>query len=181
MHAPLPTGTVTLMFTDIEGSTRLLERLGEAYADALAEHRRVLREAFEHHRGVEVETEGDAFFVAFTSANDALAAAIEGRDALARSGEIRVRIGMHTGEPIVSDEGYVGMDVHRAARIGAAGHGGQILLSEATRALVADADVRDLGRHGLKDIGVVHLFQVGGEDFPPLRSLGPSVRCPTEQ
>ena len=118
----LPTGTVTLLFTDIEGSTRLLERLGEAFADTLAEHRRVLRDAFERHGGVEVGTEGDSFFVAFPSASEALAAAREGQDALA-GGEVRVRMGMHTGEPLVAGDDYIGMDVHRAARIAAAGHG----------------------------------------------------------
>ena len=133
----LPTGTVTLLFTDIEGSTRLLERLGEAFADTLAEHRRVLRDAFERHGGVEVGTEGDSFFVAFPLASEALAAAREGQDAL-EEGEVRVRMGMHTGEPIVAGTDYIGMDVHRAARIAAAGHGGQILLSEATRTLVGD-------------------------------------------
>ena len=177
----LPTGTVTLLFTDIEGSTRLLERLGEAYADTLAQHRRVLREAFERHGGVEVGTEGDSFFVAFPSASEALTAAREGQDALAK-GEVRVRMGMHTGEPLVDGNDYVGMDVHRAARIAAAGHGGQILLSEATRTLVGGDGLRDLGRHGLKDIGEIHLFQVGDEDFPPLKSLRsgnlPAARAP---
>ncbi len=128
----LPTGTVTFLFTDIEGSTRLLHELGDAYADALAEHRRVLREAFARHGGVEVDTQGDAFFVAFVRVKDALAAAAEGRQAL-DCGPVRVRMGLHTGEPVVTDEGYVGLDVHRAARIAAAGHGGQILLSQTTR------------------------------------------------
>jgi class 3 adenylate cyclase len=181
----LPTGTVTLLFTDIEGSTRLLERLGDAYADALAGHRRVLREAFERHHGVEVDAEGDAFFVAFPSASDAVAAAIEGDDELARTDEIRVRIGMHTGEPIVADGNYVGMDVHRAARIAAAGHGGQILLSETTRALLGGAlpegaELRDLGGQKLKDIGEERIYQLavdGQDDYAPLKTevqLGPS-------
>src|SRR5918912_2826116 len=117
----LPTGTVTFLFTDIEGSTKLLHELGDDYADALAEHRRVLREAFACHGGVEVDTQGDAFFVAFSRAKDALAAAREAQEALAE-GPIRVRMGVHTGEPIVTEEGYVGIDVHRAARIAAAGH-----------------------------------------------------------
>jgi class 3 adenylate cyclase len=125
----LPSGTVTLLFTDIERSTRLLHELGERYADVLAEHRRVLREAFSRHGGVEVDTQGDAFFVAFARASDAVAAAGEARDALA-DGPVRVRIGVHTGEPVVTEEGYVGVDVHRAARIMGAGHGGQILLSD---------------------------------------------------
>src|ERR671936_2732030 len=105
----LPTGTVTFLFTDVEGSTGLLQELGDAYADALAEHRRVLREAFARHGGVEVDTQGDAFFVAFARASDALAAAREATDAL--DGPIRIRIGVHTGEPLVTDEGYVGIDV----------------------------------------------------------------------
>ena len=119
----LPTGTVTFLFTDIEGSTLLLHELGDAYADALVEHRRVLREAFERHGGVEVDTQGDAFFVAFGRATDALEAAGEAQQAL-EGGAVRVRMGLHTGEPAVTDEGYVGIDVHRAARIAAAGHGG---------------------------------------------------------
>src|SRR5262245_49624757 len=124
----LPQGTVTFLLTDVEGSTRLLHELGDGYADVLAEHRRVLREAFARHGGVEVDTQGDAFFVAFARASDALAAAADARAALA-DGPIRVRMGLHTGEPVVTDEGYVGMDVHRAARVAAAGHGGQILVS----------------------------------------------------
>ncbi len=124
----LPTGTVTFLFTDVEGSTRLLQELGNGYAEALAGHRRALREAFARHGGVEVDTQGDAFFVAFAKASEALAAAAEGTAALA-SGPIKVRMGLHTGEPLVTDEGYVGIDVHRAARIAAAGHGGQILVS----------------------------------------------------
>src|SRR5437660_8361141 len=124
----LPTGTVTFLFTDIEGSTRLLDELGaERYGEALLEHRRALREAFARHGGIEVDTQGDAFFIAFSRASDALAAASEARSASA--GPVRVRMGIHTGEPIVTDEGYVGIDVHRAARIAAAGHGGQILVS----------------------------------------------------
>ena len=125
----LPTGTVTFLFTDIEGSTRLLHELGDDYADALAAHRRVLREAFDRHGGVEVDTQGDAFFVAFARAKDALAAAAEGQAAL-ELGPIRVRMGLHTGEPLVTEEGYVGIDVHRAARIAAAGHGGQTVVSQ---------------------------------------------------
>ena len=110
MTRPLPTGTVTLMFTDIEGSTRLLERLGDAYAETLAEHNRVLRDVFDRHRGVEVDTEGDAFFVAFASATDALAAAKQAQPALSEVGPVRVRIGMHTGEPLIADGNYVGID-----------------------------------------------------------------------
>jgi class 3 adenylate cyclase len=132
VESRLPAGTVTFLFTDVEGSTRLLRERGEDYADMLAEHRRVLREAFARHGGVEVEAQGDAFFVAFAKATDALAAASAAREALA-DGPIRVRMGLHTGEPTRTDEGYVGIDVHRAARIAAAGHGGQVLLSQATR------------------------------------------------
>ena len=120
----LPQGTVTFLFTDVEGSTRLLQEHGARYAGLLAEHRRVLRAAFTRHGGVEVDTQGDAFFVAFGKSADALAAAADARDELER-GPIRVRMGLHTGEPLVSEEGYVGIDVHRAARIAAAGHGEQ--------------------------------------------------------
>ena len=168
----LPTGTVTFLFTDVEGSTRLLQEHGAGYADLLDDHRRALREAFTRHGGVEVDTQGDAFFIAFSRAADAVAAAADGRQALER-GAIRVRMGIHTGEPIVTDEGYVGIDVHRAARIAAAAHGGQIVLSETTRRLLeADMSVRDLGEHRLKDlIGAERLYQLGDGDFAPLRTL----------
>ena len=135
--AELPTGTVTFLFTDIEGSTRLLEELGDAYAEALAGHREVLRKAFADHGGAEVDTQGDAFFIAFTRARDAVAAAADAQRALA-PGPIRVRMGIHTGEPLRTDEGYVGMDIHRGARIAAAGHGGQVLVSQAARELIQD-------------------------------------------
>ena len=166
----LPSGTVTFLFTDIEGSTRLLRELGDGYAEVLAEHRRALREAWQRHEGVEVDTQGDAFFVAFARATDAVAAAAEAQLALA-GGPVRVRMGLHTGEPLRADEGYVGFDVHRAARIAAAGHGGQVLLSQATADL-AGVDVRDLGLHRLKDLSAPErLFQLGTEDFPPLKTL----------
>jgi predicted ATPase/class 3 adenylate cyclase len=180
---PLPSGTVTFLFTDVEGSTRLLQEHGVAYADLLAEHRRALRDAFTRHGGVEVDTQGDAFFVAFPRATEASAAAVEAQRAL-EAGPIRVRMGLHTGEPLVTDEGYVGMDVHRAARIAGAAHGGQIVLSETTRRFLdADAPVRDLGEHRLKDlIGADRLFQLGDGDFPPLRTLDatnlPAVAIP---
>ncbi len=168
----LPTGTVTFLFTDVEGSTRLLQQHGTHYADLLAEHRRALRNVFARHAGAEVDTQGDAFFVAFARATDAVAAAAASRDALA-GGPIRVRMGIHTGEPLRTDEGYVGMDVHRAARIAAAAHGGQIVLSESTRRLLEnDAAIRELGEHRLKDL--VHaerLYQLGDGNFPPLRTL----------
>ena len=169
---PLPSGTVTFLFTDVEGSTRLLQEHGPAYADLLAEQRRVIREAFKRRDGVEVDTQGDAFFVAFARAAEAVAAAVEAQRALGAR-PLRVRMGVHTGEPLVTDEGYVGMDVHRAARIAACAHGGQIVVSETTRRLLeADAPVRDLGEHRLKDlIGAERLFQLGEDDFPPLRTL----------
>ena len=169
----LPTGTVTFLFTDIEGSTRLLDELGaESFAHALAEHRRLLREAFAHHGGVEVDTQGDAFFVAFPDASRAVAAAEEAQIALA-AGPIIVRMALHTGEPVVAEEGYVGMDVHRAARICSTAHGGQVVISATTHALLdGGADVVDLGLHRLKDLGAPEkLFQVGRARFPPLRSL----------
>jgi len=167
----LPQGTVTFLFTDIEGSTRLLQELGDDYADVLADHRRRLREEFARHGGVEVGAEGDAFFVAFAKASEALAAAAAAREALA-DGPIRVRMGLHTGEPVVTDEGYVGLDVHRAARIAAAGHGGQILLSQATRDLAGADRLRDLGMHRLKDLAAPErLYQLGDEDFPPPKSV----------
>jgi predicted ATPase len=166
----LPSGTVTFLFTDIEGSTRLLHELGDTYADVLRKHRRVLREAFARHGGVEVDTQGDAFFVAFGRASDALAAAREAQAVL--SGPIRVRMGVHTGEPLVTDEGYVGVDVHRAARIAAAGHGGQVLVSQSTRQLVGADGLRDLGEHRLKDLTAPErIFQLGDGEFPPLKSL----------
>lgn len=167
----LPTGTVTFLFTDVEGSTRLLAQLGDAYADALLEHRRALRQAFEQHRGVEVDTQGDAFFFAFARAHDAVAAAADAQEAL-RAGPILVRMGVHTGEPVVTEEGYVGMDVHRAARIAAVGHGGQVLVSQSTRDLVPDERLRDLGAHRLKDLTAAErIYQLGETEFPPLRSL----------
>ncbi len=161
-----------MLFTDIEGSTRLLHEFGERYADVLAEHRRVLREAFSRHGGVEVDTQGDAFFVAFARAADAVAAASDAQVALVDS-PVSVRIGLHTGEPVVTEEGYVGIDVHRAARIMGAGHGGQVLLSETTaRLLDSSAKLRDLGEHRLKDLSAPQrLYQLGGDEFPPLRTL----------
>jgi predicted ATPase/class 3 adenylate cyclase len=170
----LPTGVVTLLFTDVEGSTRLLQELGDGYAVALHEHRERLRAAFVAHDGVEVDTQGDAFFVAFGRASDAVAAAVDGQRALA-GGPIRVRMGLHTGEPRLTGEGYVGLDVHKGARIAAVGHGGQVLLSSTTRALV-DAGVRDLGTHRLKDLSAPErIFQLEVDglpcDFPLLKTL----------
>jgi predicted ATPase len=170
----LPSGTVTFLFTDIEGSTTLLHELGDDYADELAEHRRVLREAFGRHGGVEVDTQGDAFFVAFARAADALEAAREGQAGL--DGPIRVRMGVHTGEPLVTEEGYVGLDVHRAARIAAVGHGGQVLVSSATAALLPSNNLLlDLGEHRLKDLTAPErIYQLGDGEFPPLKSLNQS-------
>ncbi len=179
MRPDLPTGTVTLLMTDVEGSTTLLQELGaERYAAALEEHRRVVREASGAHGGVEVDTQGDAFFVAFQTATGALAAAREITTRLA-AGQVRVRAGLHTGTPLVTGEGYVGDDVHLAARIAASGHGGQVLVSAATAALVDTKSngtpafvLRDLGEHRLKDIaGAVPILQLGDGSFPPLRTI----------
>jgi predicted ATPase/class 3 adenylate cyclase len=166
-----PTGTVTLLFTDVAGSTKLLHELGDGgYAEALATHRRVIREACARHHGVEVDTQGDAFFFAFGDAPAAFTAAAELTEALS-SGPVQVRIGLHTGTPLVSDEGYVGVDVHRAARIAASGHGGQVLVSESTASLV-DGDLRDLGEHRFKDLlAAERVYQLGNHDFPPIMSL----------
>jgi predicted ATPase/class 3 adenylate cyclase len=168
----LPRGTVTFLFTDIEGSTRLLHELGDGYADVLAEHRRVLRDAFRRHGGVEVDTQGDAFFVAFERAADAVAAAADAQRVLEPT-RVRVRIGIHTGEPMVTEEGYVGGDVHRAARVMSAGHGGQVLVSEATaRLLDSVTELQDLGEHRLKDLSAPErLYQLGEQAFPPLKTL----------
>jgi predicted ATPase len=167
----LPAGNVTVLFTDIEGSTGLIEELGEeAYLRALAEHRRLLRAAFATHRGVEVDTQGDAFLYAFADPVEALAAAAQAQDALA-SGEVKVRMGLHTGELQLTGEGYAGRELHRAARIAASAHGGQIVVSAATRALV-DGELTELGEHRLKDFDEpVPLFQLGSERFPPLKTI----------
>lgn len=167
----LPSGTVTFLFSDIEGSTRLLREVGDAYADLLADHRRRLREVFARHGGVEVGTEGDSFFVAFSRASGALAAAADAHQAL-REGPIRVRVGLHTGEPLLTEDGYVGIDVHRAARIAAVGHGGQTLVSRSTRDLVPSEQLRDLGSHRLKDLTAPErIYQLGDSAFPPLKTL----------
>src|SRR5947209_3953236 len=167
----LPTGSVTVLFTDIEGSTRLIEELGEpGYINALAEHRRLLRAAFAAHGGVEVDTQGDAFLYAFADPVEALAAAAQGQEELA-SDVVKVRMGLHTGELQLTGEGYAGRELHRAARIAASGHGGQIVVSAATRALVDD-DLTELGEHRLKDFDEpVPLFQVGSQRFPPLKTI----------
>ena len=164
---------MTFLFTDIELSTQTIDAIGaEAYADALDTHRQVLRDAFKKHGGHEVGTEGDAFFVAFSRAGEAVAAAIEGQQAL--DGHLlHVRMGMHTGEALVRAGEYFGHDVHKAKRICDAGHGMQILLSQTTADIVgASVALRDLGAHRLKDLGEPQrIFQVGDREFPPLRSL----------
>jgi ATP/maltotriose-dependent transcriptional regulator MalT/predicted ATPase/class 3 adenylate cyclase len=182
----VPTGTLTLLFTDLERSTTLLQQLGEQYSGVLADYRHLLRTAFGEWNGHEVDTQGDAFFIAFTRATDAVSAAIAIQRALAdhpwpAGVTLRTRIGVHTGEPQRTSEGYVGLEVHQAARIMSAGHGGQILLSQATAALVEPhlpegASLRDLGTHRLKDLHrTTHLFQlvVAGlpAAFPPLKTL----------
>jgi predicted ATPase/class 3 adenylate cyclase/tetratricopeptide (TPR) repeat protein len=179
-----PTGTVTLLFTDIEGSTRLLERLGpERYRDSLELHRRLLRQAFARHGGYEVDHEGDAFFIAFGRADEAVAAAAESQRALAEAEwpegvPIRVRMGIHTGEPLAAPPKYVGLDVHKAARIMAAGHGGQVLISAATqKRLDRDLVTASLGEHRLKDLAQpepLYQLQIDGlpDEFPALKTLG---------
>jgi len=186
--AQKPRGTVTFLFTDVEGSTRLLKELRDEYGAVLAEHQRLLRDAFAARGGEEVDTQGDAFFYVFSRARDAAAAAADGQRALAahdwpEDAELRVRMGMHTGEPVLSDEGrYHGMGVHRAARIMAAGHGGQILASQSTASVLADDDLdgislRDLGEHKLKDLARperIYELQVERlqQDFAPLKTEG---------
>src|SRR5213080_116505 len=178
----LPSGTVTFLFTDIEGSTQLLKTLGPLYGDALAEHQRILRAAFAAHGGREIDTQGDSFFVAFRRAKDAVGAAVEAQRALAAHDwpdgtALRVRMAIHTGEPVVGADRYVGLGVHRAARICAAGHGGQVLVSQTTRELLRDdplpdLTLRDLGTHQLKDLDEPErLYQLVApglpESFPP--------------
>jgi len=181
----LPTGAVTFLFTDIEGSTRLLKQLRERYAGVLAEHQRILRDAFAVHGGYEVDTQGDSFFVAFSSARDAVLAAVEGQVALLSHSwpdgvEVKVRMGLHTGQAAAANGRYTGLAVHRAARIGAAGHGSQVLVSQATQTLLEDEEedlhvfLRDLGEQRLKDLDrPVRLYQANADglpaSFPPLR------------
>ena len=168
-RSELPSGTVTLLFTDIEGSTKLLHELGEErYSQALAEHRRVLREAFEQGGGVEIDTQGDSFFVVFPTAPGAVEAARAAQSDLS----VPVRMGIHTGTPLMTEEGYVGSDVHKAARITAAGSGGQVLVSAATAAFLQTEGLRDLGEHRLKDLSAPErIYQLGDGDFPRLRTL----------
>src|SRR6266566_2456894 len=182
----LPSGTITLLFTDIEGSTRLLQQLGARYEAVLADCRRLMRAAFVQWNGSEVDTQGDAFFVAFTRATDAVEASVAAQHALTSHAfpdgvAVRVRMGLHTGEPQRSAEGYVGLDVHHAARIMSAAHGGQVVLSQTTRDLVQynlpdGVHLRDLGELRLKDLQrPSRLFQLAivdlPADFPPLNAL----------
>jgi class 3 adenylate cyclase len=183
----LPTGTVTLLFTDIEGSTQLMRQLGDAWPEAHADHRRLLRKAVGGAGGREVDTQGDAFFAVFARARNALSATAAAQTAFHRhpwpdGTELRIRVGIHTGEPTIGEEGYLGLDVVRGARICSAAHGGQVLVSETTRALVrgdepAGIELRDLGEHHLKDLDhAERLFQLVVPDlpaeFPPPASLG---------
>jgi predicted ATPase/class 3 adenylate cyclase len=187
------TGTITLLFSDIEGSTALLRRLGERYGEALSAERALLRAAFREGHGREMGTEGDSFFVVFESAGDAVRSCLAAQGALSRHDwpggiQVRVRMGLHSGAPTPHEDGYIGLDVHRAARIAAAAHGGQVVLSDATRRLAesqlpAGVSVRDLGFHRLKDIEAAeHIYQLGGpglaERFPPLKSLGAQTSLP---
>jgi class 3 adenylate cyclase len=185
----LPGGTVTFLFSDIEGSTQLLERLGDRYGDVDRDHRRILREEVARATGNEVDSQGDAFFFSFARAKDAVRGAVAAQRALGGHEwpdgvDVKVRMGLHTGEPTVGDEGYVGLDVVRAARICSAGHGGQILLSETTRALVGNdlpegAVMRDLGEAKLKDVQHERIFELALTDgtgaFPPLKTAVPET------
>ena len=183
----LPSGTVTFLFTDIEGSTRLLQRLGDGYGALRDATAAILRQAIGAGGGVEVSTEGDSFFAAFASPTGAVQAVVAAQRALAARDwpvgvAVRVRMGVHTGEGVLGGDDYVGLDVHRAARIAQAGHGGQVLVSAATRGLVRNVlprgvGLRDLGRHRLRDLtGAEHLYELAVEGLPggfgPLRTLG---------
>jgi DNA-binding NarL/FixJ family response regulator/class 3 adenylate cyclase len=182
----LQSGTVTFVFTDIEGATRLVRHLRERYGEVLAEHRRIVRETFSRYGGEEIDAQGDAFFYVFRGARSAAEAAAETQRALSayewpEGAEVSVRIGMHTGES-VSQEGYHGIGVHRAHRIMSAGHGGQVLLSQATASVLSDDELdrlalRDLGEHRLKDLDRperIHQLEIEGlpTEFPPLRTGG---------
>jgi class 3 adenylate cyclase len=186
----LPSGTVTFVFSDIEGSTALLKRLGDAaYTQALATHRRLMRQIFAEHEGQEIDTQGDAFFYSFTRARAAVAAAVavqraHAGEAWPQDVTVRIRIGLHTGEPAVGEEGYTGLDVVRASRIAATGRGGQVLLSEATRAIVAShlpdgVEMRSIGEHRLKDIEQPEsLSELVIPDVPVTAEPEPSALAP---
>jgi class 3 adenylate cyclase len=181
-----------MLFTDMEGSTRLLSRLGDRYGELLSAQRGLLRTAFSQHHGTEMGTEGDSFFLVFGSAVDAAGACVEGQRAIAEHAWPQdvmplVRMGLHTGEPARHEDRYIGMDVHRAARIAASAHGGQVVMSEATRQLVAGRlpgiAAADLGWHRLKDIAEpehLHQLLIPGlpAEFPPLKSLGNRTSLP---
>jgi class 3 adenylate cyclase len=183
--ASLPVGTVTFLFSDIEGSTRLLQRLGDRYEELLSKHRRVIRESAADASGTEIDAQGDALFFSFPRARDAVSGALAaqlrlGAERWPEGTEVKVRMGLHTGEPTLGEEGYLGLDVVRGARIASAAHGGQVLVSETTRALLPSelpggAEIIDLGQHSLKDLErAEHLFQVVApglrSDFPPPRA-----------
>ncbi len=189
-----PSGTITFLFTDIEGSTRLLEKLGDQYAVALSQHHEIMRAALRKWNGHEVDTQGDAFFVTFTRAIDAVQCAADAQRAFAThswtpGAQLRVRMGLHTGEPLIASTGYVGMDVHRAARIGDVGHGGQVLLSQTTRDLVVQdlpqgLSIRDLDDHRLKDMkypAPIYQLVIDGlpAEFPPLKTKFTGTEAPT--
>ena len=193
--AERPTGTVTFLFTDIEGSTRLLKELRDDYGTALSDHQRIVRDALASHEGWEIDTQGDSFFAAFRRAKDAVGAAVEAQRALAahewpQGTQLRVRMGMHTGEPAVGGERYVGLGVHRAARIAAAGHGGQVLVSQTTRELLRDdpppdVSLTDLGEHELKDMDeperIYQLVAPGlDQEFAPLKTTAPALAAGRE-
>jgi predicted ATPase/class 3 adenylate cyclase len=192
VEQPLPSGTLTLLFSDIEGSTRLLNQLGVRYGAALSIQRSIMRDEFSHWRGREMGTQGDSFFVVFTSVADAVESALAAQRRLVSydwpdGAAVRVRMGLHTGEPARHDDDYVGMDVHRAARIASAAHGGQIVVSAPTAQLIdrclLDVELKDLGWHRLKDIPEPeHIFQMVADglarDFPPLKSLGTPTNLP---
>jgi class 3 adenylate cyclase len=192
----LPTGTVTFLFTDIEGSTRLVQRLRDRWPAVHADHHRLLRAAFAEAGGREVDAQAEAFFYVFTRAREAIVAAAAGQRALAshvwpEDGQVRVRMGLHTGEPAAGDDGYLGLDVARAARICAAGHGGQVLLSQTTRALIAGDEpdgigVLDLGEHRLKDLERperIYQLVIAGlpTPFEPLKTLAAQPAEPPMQ
>jgi class 3 adenylate cyclase len=176
VESQFPSGTVTFLFTDIEGSTELIRRLGDGYGRVLDDHRRILREHLGNAGGREIDTQGDAFFFSFTRARDAVAGAVAAQRALldhdwGDGSEVKVRMGLHTGEPAVGAEGYHGIDVVRAARICSAGHGGQILISETTRALVGNqlpegVQIVDLGTQQLKDVDAERIFQLSLDGEP---------------
>ena len=192
MRESLPDGTITFVFTDIEGSTRMIQRLGGEYTDVLGTHARLVRDAAARHGGYEVDTQGDSFFIAFSDADEAIAAAVEAQRSLLgfpwpHGSPVLVRMGVHTGTAAIVDSDYVGFDVHRASRIANSAHGGQVVVSAETHRAVGCAvdgvAFLDLGEHVLKDIDEPeHIRQVLADglpaDFPPLRSLEPSTNIP---